>query len=253
MDHPRQGVPADQLKIGVAIPCRNDAQFLGTCLEALARQTRKPSFIVVVDNSSDDKSAQVAHDGGAVVVEQSQIGIWPAASMAYDEIAKRGADVIARLDADSVPPPDWIERIERAFTDDPTLLAITGMGDFYGGTRFSRWFGKHCYLGLMVSIMNPWLGNPVLFGSNSAMSVALWERMKNKVLSNRADIHDDFELSIRMRPSDNAVYDETLRVGVSARPFDGPHAFATRIGKALRTMRVTWPEILPWWRRHHDY
>lgn len=243
----------DRLIIGVAIPCRNDASFLQTCLQALSAQTRPADFIVVVDDSSEDDSAQVAKDHGAILLSQPLIGIWPAASMAYDEVARRGADVIARLDADSVPPPDWIERIDRAFTKDLTLLALTGMGDFYGGTRFSRWFGKHCYLGLMVSIMNPWLGNPVLFGSNSAMRVSLWEQLRDKVLSDRADIHDDFELSIRMRPSDNVVYDETLRVGVSARPFDGPHAFATRIGKALRTMRVTWPEILPWWRRHHDY
>lgn len=247
------GAAADHLIIGVAIPCRNDADFLRTCLRALSEQTRAPDFIVVVDNSSEDDSANVARDNGAILLSQLRIGIWPAASMAYDEVAQRGADIIARLDADSVPPPDWIERIEKAFNEDPTLVAVTGMGDFYGGTRFSRWFGKHCYLGLMVSIMNPWLGNPVLFGSNSAMRVSLWERLRNKVLSDRADIHDDFELSIRMRPGDNVVYDETLRVGVSARPFDGPGAFATRIGKALRTMRLTWPEILPWWRRHHDY
>lgn len=242
---------SDQLTIGVAIPCRNDAGFLRECLRALDAQTRAADFVVVVDNSSTDDSAQVAADEGAVVVSQTRVGIWPAAAMAYDEAARRGADIIARLDADSVPPPDWIARIEKAFTDDPTLRALTGMGDFYGGSRFNRWFGKTFYLGLMVSLMNPWLGNPVLFGSNTAMTADLWRDLRGRVLSDRADIHDDFELSIRMRPGDNAIYDEDLRVGVSARPFDSPKAFGTRIGKALRTMRLTWPESNPLWRRRH--
>lgn len=239
----------DQLVIGVAIPCRNDANFLRVCLDKLAAQTRPPDFVVVVDNGSTDDSAQVAADRGAIVLTQERVGIWPAASMAYDEVSRLGADVIARLDTDSVPPPDWVAQIDGAFSEDPELEGLTGMGDFYGGTRFSRWFGRHCYLGLMVSIMNPWLGNPVLFGSNSAMRVSVWQRMRGRVLSNRADIHDDFELSIRMRPTDKVVYDDDFRVGVSARPFDGPRAFFTRIGKALRTLRITWPESNPLWRR----
>lgn len=241
----------DRLRIGVAIPCRNDAGFLRECLRSLNSQTRPADFILVADNASTDDSLEAATEAGAIVVSQPQEGIWPAASLAYDEVAARGADIIARLDADSLPPADWIERIEDAFTKDPTLKALTGMGDFYGGSRFDRWFGRNFYLGLMVSVMNPLLGNPVLFGSNTAMTVGLWKDLRHRVMVDRADVHDDFEFSIRMRPSDHAVYDETLRVGVSARPFESPQALGMRLGKALRTIRLTWPESNPWWRRRH--
>ena len=238
--------------IGVAIPCRNDAGFLRVCLSALKNQTRPPDFVVVVDNASEDDSPSVARSGGAILFHQPQIGIWPAAAMAYDEVAERGADIIARVDTDSVPPANWIERIENAFLEDPTLGAISGMGDFYGGPPIRRWLGQKFYLGAMSPIMTPWLGHPVVFGSNFAMRTELWLKLRDRVLSDRADIHDDLDLSIRMRPSDNIVFDETLRVGVSARPFATPAALGSRLGKALRTFAASWPEADPIRRRREE-
>lgn len=37
-----------------------------------------------------------------------------------------------RCDADSAPPPDWLERIQLAFATDPGMDAVVGTGRFYG-------------------------------------------------------------------------------------------------------------------------
>ncbi len=112
-------------RVVVVIPCRDDARFLEECLAALERQTRAADRVIVVDNASSDDSAAVAARFGATVIEEPLVGIWPAAARGYDE-AFPDADLIARLDADSRPHPDWIARIVAAFDADPGLGVLTG-------------------------------------------------------------------------------------------------------------------------------
>src|SRR5688572_29893593 len=116
--------------ISVIVPCLNDAGFLGACLDALALQTRPADEIVVVDNGSTDATAAVARSAGARVVDEPMRGIWPATAAGFDAAS---GDLLARLDADSVPAPDWLAEVERrmAAADRPT--AVTGSGQFYGG------------------------------------------------------------------------------------------------------------------------
>ena len=59
-------------------------------------------------------------------------GIWPATAAGFDAAS---GDLLARLDADSVPPPDWLAEIERRMTaaDRPTV--VTGPGSSTAATR----------------------------------------------------------------------------------------------------------------------
>jgi glycosyltransferase involved in cell wall biosynthesis len=212
--------------ISVVIPVRNDAPMLRVCLAALAAQTRPADEIIVVDNESTDDTAEVATAAKARLITETVTGIFPAAAAGYD--AANG-DIIARLDADSVPPPDWLERIEAALANTDGLTAITGPGDFYGSTRFIHWLGRTVYIGGYFAAIGALFGHTPLFGSNFAMPARLWKRVRGFVNRSLPHIHDDLDLSYHLEPDMSVIYDPTLRVGVSARPFESFRALWRRL------------------------
>ena len=98
------------LTISVVIPVLDDADMLRRCLRSLADQHVAPSEVIVVDNGSSDDTARVAADHGALVVVEPRRGIGHAAATGYDSAS---GQIVARCDADSVLPPDWLARIRR--------------------------------------------------------------------------------------------------------------------------------------------
>ncbi|WP_394770934.1 glycosyltransferase family 2 protein [Lacisediminihabitans sp.] len=219
--------------ISVVIPVFNDAPMLRVCLEALAAQSRPADEIIVVDNDSTDDTAEVGVAGGARVITERVSGIFPAAAAGYD--AARG-EIIARLDADSVPPADWLERIEAALADSDGLACITGPGDFYGSNRFVHWVARTIYIGGMFVFVGAMLGHPPLFGSNFAMPSRVWQRVRDRVNRSLPRIHDDLDLSYHLEPDMSVIYDPTLRVAVSARPFDSWSSLARRLSWVTPTL-----------------
>lgn len=232
--------------ISVVVPSRNDAQFLTACLQALARQTRPADEVIVVDVDSTDATAEVARAAGAHVVRQATLGIWPATAAGFDAAS---GTLLARLDADSVPAPDWLEQVERRMsrTDRPT--AVTGSGVFYGGTAPRRWIARHLYLGGYFAVIGAVLGHPPVFGSNYALRRDAWAVLSEVVHRDRADVHDDLDLSWWMQPGMSVVYEPALVVGVSARPFDSASELGRRVRMGFHTLGVDWAAWPPLRRR----
>jgi len=229
--------------ISVVIPCYNDALFLTVCLTALAAQTRPADEIIVVDNLSTDASAAIARAAGVRVVTAATSGIWPAAATGFDAA---GGDVIARLDADSIPPADWLARIDGAFAASPEVDVITGPGDFYDCSPTVAGLGRVLYIGGYFWAIGLWLGGSPVFGSNFAIRRDTWREVRERVHRDRGDIHDDLDLSLHLGPSITVAYQHTLRVGISARPFQSWAGFIRRLNWAYRTLALHWPAAAPW-------
>ncbi|GAA1747711.1 glycosyltransferase family 2 protein [Agromyces humatus] len=227
--------------ISVIIPSLDDADFLAACLDALARQTRPADEIIVVDNGSTDATPDVAHAAGVRVVTEPTRGIWPATAAGFD--AARG-EILARLDADSVPAPNWIAEIERrmALRDRPTVL--TNGGTFYGHNAAVRWIARNLYIGGYFTVIGAVLGHPPIYGSNYALRADAWRQLRHHVHRDRADLHDDLDLAWSLRPGMTVVREPRLAVSVSARPFDSLGAIGRRVRMAFHTLYVEsgeWP------------
>ena len=243
--------------VSVVIPTRNDGVELETCLALLARQTRPADEIIVVDNSSTDDTAAICAAAGVKRLSVDLPGIPATAAAGFDAAS---GSIIARLDTDSRPPRDWLEHVERILQDAGPCTAVTGPGDFYGGNALIRWAGRRIFLGAYFRIVGFLLGHPPVYGSNFALRRELWAALRTSVVRDNAWVHDDLDISYRLRPGMDVLYDPTLKVGVSARPFTTWSSFRRRIAMSLVTFRVEFGHEPPlrrrrdrvqWRRAHH--
>jgi glycosyltransferase involved in cell wall biosynthesis len=229
--------------ISVIVPSFNDAGYLAACLDALAEQSRGADEIIVVDNGSTDATADVAREAGARVVVEPLRGIWPATSAGFDSAT---GEVLARLDADSLPAPGWLAEIEYRMSQPDRPTVVTGSGVFYGGNPVIRWIARNIYIGGYFTVIGPLLGHPPVFGSNYAIRRDAWLELRDLVHRDRADVHDDLDLSWWLQPGMTVVRDDRLLVGVSARPFDTFSGLGRRVRIAFHTLAIefrAWPPL----------
>lgn len=232
--------------VSVVIPTRNDAAMLAACLDLLSRQTRPADEIIVVDNASSDNTAAVCSAAGVRRILVDVPGI-PATTAAGFDAAT--GDITARLDTDSRPPADWLERVEAILGAAGPLSLVTGPGEFYGGRRWIRWAGRHVFLGGYFKVVGFVLGHAPVYGSNFALRRAVWEAIGSSVVRNNAEVHDDLDISYHLRPEMAVIYDPALVMGVSARPLTSWPSFRRHIRMSLVTFRVEFKEEPPLRRR----
>ncbi|GAA1172640.1 glycosyltransferase family A protein [Ornithinimicrobium humiphilum] len=229
--------------VSVVIPVRDDAEHLRRCLEALAAQTVPPAEVVVVDNASTDDSAAVARSFGARVVPEPRVGIPAAAATGYDAAA---CAVVARLDADSLPPTDWVERVVRALDERPDAVAVTGAGTFADSPPVARTLLALLYLGSYYALGFLAAGHHVLWGSSMALRRSAWELASPRVHRDDPELHDDMDLALVLGPRARIALVPGLSVGVSARSLRGGRQWRRRMRRAFRTLSVNWADAPPW-------
>src|SRR4051794_34564102 len=103
-------------KVSFVVPVRDDAARLARCLERI-RSNRARGVeieIVVVDNGSRDRSAAVAREAGAIVLDAPGV---PVAVMRNRGAARAGGDVIAFIDADHEIESSWARQALSALSD----------------------------------------------------------------------------------------------------------------------------------------
>ena len=123
-------------RISVVVCAHNEEAYLAPCLHALLAQTRRPDEILVVDNASTDRTREVAEAvPGVRVVDEPRLGLVLARERGR---VSTSGELIAFLDADSRPPLQWLERVERKFQRDPDLAGVSGPFRYYDWDLPSR-------------------------------------------------------------------------------------------------------------------
>jgi cellulose synthase/poly-beta-1,6-N-acetylglucosamine synthase-like glycosyltransferase len=113
-------------KISVVIPAYNAANTLAQCLAALRRQVDVPGpfEVIVVDDGSDDATAEVARGFGVTLLQQSHAG--PAAARNRGIQAARG-ELVFFTDADCIPADDWLTAMAQPFAAWPQVVGCKGV------------------------------------------------------------------------------------------------------------------------------
>lgn len=145
-------------KVSVVIPNYNGKKYLKTCLEALKEQSRPADRIILVDNGSNDGSADYMrqhYPEVQLVTLETNTGFCGAVNIGIKK--SEDMDYIILLNNDTKVEPDFIremvlgmERHRRAFSGQAKMLqmanpnALDGAGDLYCafGWAFARGKGR---------------------------------------------------------------------------------------------------------------
>lgn len=195
------------MKVSVVVPTYNEEKYIGQCLESLANQTEKPDEIIIVDNNCTDKTVEIAQKFGARIVKEKKQGMIYARNAGFDAAQY---DIIARTDADTILPKNWISRIKKAFVEDSNLGALSGP------TCDSNWPEAKkisYYPSLMVfDILSFIFKNGCLYGPNMSLRKSVWQIVKQNVCLDGAKVHEDIDLSIHLNKLTKIKFDHKLIV-----------------------------------------
>ncbi|MDD5527598.1 MAG: glycosyltransferase [Patescibacteria group bacterium] len=165
------------MKFSVVVPAYNEAKSIAAAVQALLAQTapRNEFEIIVVDNNSIDNTFEIARQSGAdLVIKETKQGT----NMARQAgLAKAKGEIVAFLDADSVPPPDWLEKIE-ADLGDGKIMAVSGPLDygFVGIKKFLDLLYEKYFLpkaGIFLKLLFGKKSGVIIGGNFAARRVAL--------------------------------------------------------------------------------
>ena len=112
----------------VIVCAYNEEQLLPGCLHSLLQQSSPPHEIIVVNNASTDRTAEVASIPGIRVVDEPRKGL-----VIARETGRRVStgDVLVYVDADCRAPRDWLQRVAHEFAGADPPVAVTGPYRFY--------------------------------------------------------------------------------------------------------------------------
>jgi glycosyltransferase involved in cell wall biosynthesis len=199
----------------VVVPFYNEERGMGATLEALAEQSDQEYSLILVDNASSDGSAalagQFATENRQIdvsVISEPQKGTGAASDTGFRFAISKGAEWIARTDADCLPAQDWVANIKVALRDEGLEFvagSILPRTDEEPLTRERRmtirmmlWLAENYG---KIHRRGPQFKYPYFMaaGNNLAISASLYEQSGGFPRSRLEELNEDRALSERVR------------------------------------------------------
>jgi glycosyltransferase involved in cell wall biosynthesis len=144
-------------EISVVIPCLNEEEAVGDVVDQAWEgidASGRPGEVIVVDNASTDRSAEVAAEHGAIVVREERPG-YGSAYLAGLAVAR--GDFVVMGDADETyPMRDLAPFVERLAAGDDLVMGSRFEGTIHGEAM--PWLNRHVGNPILTGLLN------VLFG-----------------------------------------------------------------------------------------
>lgn len=226
--------------VSIVIPAYNEEVSIRACVLAAVLQTVPAKEIIVVDNKSTDgtaaivKAIQDEYPASPVLyLQQNDVqGLVPTRNFGLD---RAQGSVIGRIDADSVIEPNWVDEVQKAFTD-PDVAATTGPVLYYDMPL--RRFGLKADDRVRRIILKLNREYHFLFGSNMAIRRSAWLEIRDDTCRDESDeLHEDIDLSVHLAQHGLVVaYVPTMVSGMSARRLENsPRDYAYYARRFERT------------------
>lgn len=202
-------------RIGVVIPTCNEEAWLPYLLEVL-KSYDEVTEIIVADNDSADRTAEIALEAGCLVTQGGRPG------RARNQGARIcTADVILFIDADTVVPRGSLIHALAAFGRDDMLSAVAFRVAPVGDRHFPRvgYAVADLYLGVCARLgMHQGLGNAMMVRKRDFDNIGGFDE--------RVDVGEDADLMRRLGRRGGAAYLRSCVAYTSPRRFRAENSIA---------------------------
>lgn len=197
--------------ISVLVTAYNEEKDLPLCLDSIRScdYDKEKYEIIVIDNNSTDKTADIAKRYGARVIKESKQGNTFAVSTGMKEAT---GEIIAMTDADSIVDRSWLSEIEKLFADSK-IAAATGTADILTRSKFFNKISEFFYEIFLK--FNALLGKPHLTGFNLIVRKSAYDAVGG--IDERFTMSPDVDLGLRIKSQGKVVFSNKLKVITSFR------------------------------------
>ncbi len=214
--------------VSVVMPCLNEEEAIGLCIEKAQKVLQMNGIegeVVVCDNGSTDRSAQIAKEKGAVVVHQPIRGYGNAYLKGF---SAANGKYIVMIDADDTYDFNLI----------PVFLDYLQNRncDFVTGSRYLKGGDKN------ITLLHRYLGNPALTG---ILNFLFGTRYTDVYSGYRAFTQEVYKKIQPVSPGMEFNLELAINAGLAGcRVAEIPIQLAPRKGKSkLRTMQDGWRSL----------
>lgn len=235
------------MRISLVIPAYNEEHYIGGCLESVfANAPGKFSEIIVVDNASTDRTAEVARQfPGVRVVHEKEKGL-PAARECGRQVAT--GDLIAYIDADTRMPEGWIEKMLNVFEKYQKVVSLSGPARYWDANFFERF----------VLALSWWVAAPLMYALVGYMIYGAHFVVRRLALDAIGDFNrsitfygEDTELARRLSKVGKVLFRMDFFIYSSVRRFKTEGIIRTNL---VYSLNYLWPVLFgrPFSTKHSD-
>lgn len=200
------------MKISLVIPVYNEEAIIEPCLKAVFSQTEPADEVILVDNNCTDRSIKIAKKYPVRIVKEKQQGISYARNKGFNN-AKY--DIIGRIDCDTILPPDWVKKVKQTFRAHPEYLAITGPIFFHD--LAIKHIASPIHSLIYYHLLKRIHGFYFVIGCNMALRKSAWHKVKNLVIMDNRQVHEDLDLAIQIAKFGQIGYVRNMAANISGR------------------------------------
>ncbi len=213
------------MKISVLIPTFKRPHDLERCLNALKIQTKAAEQVIVTIRDIDNESWTFFnhYDCENLVLELVKVFVPGVVAALNQGLEKVNGDILAITDDDAKPYPDWLEKMDVHYNNDPRLGALGGKDWMYvNGHRIEKKIkviGKIQWFGRAIGNHPFGCGNArevdVLKGVNMSFRTKAMGNLKfdSRMLGQGAQVHFEMSYCLAIKRANwKIIYDPNLQV-----------------------------------------
>lgn len=205
------------MKVSVVIPAHNEETYLARTLACSCALHYHDREIIVVDNASTDRTAEIAKSFPVTVVQEEKKGLLHARERG--RVAAHG-QIIANMDADCLPPPDWLEK-GLAHFEDSSVVAVSGPCDYYDAPPLQRrllLISQKYFYPVVHAFLRLFKKSGILIGGNTLLRASSLAEIGGYTTS-IAFYGEDSDTAKRISKKGKIIFDRRFVMQTSARRF----------------------------------